>query len=176
MPLASVMNHVRNAVDDMVFPTGLTFDGTNQVPNLQAHIIAPYGTTVSDGPHAFVWGGTLHRERQTMGGPRTQQVGTPGAPFHTLSHRVDVLIRYALPLKLRNADSCFPSIIDSVVEFLAGIPMNVSITDPLTSRPSTIQLIGEEFDVTYGQVYAVTDGRYGLFGAKIVMQIGRAHV
>lgn len=168
--LNSVMAHVKAAIDGLVFPTGLTFNGTTQVPDLKAHITTPYGYTVSDRPHAFIWGGTLNEKRRTMGGPRAATVNT-SSPFHTLNHRIDIIVRYALPLKLVNIDSCFPAILDSIMEVLRGIEMPVKITDALTGRQSTIQIIGEEFDVQYPQLYNLQDGRYALFGAKITMPV-----
>jgi hypothetical protein len=170
MPLNSVMQHTKEAISGTIFPTGLTWDGVNQVPNLQAHISPPVGTVVSDGPHAFVWGSTLNEKRQTMGGPRTKQISNT-AGFRNLDHRIDIVVRYALPASLVNIDSCFPAIVDSIMEVLRGIQMPITINDELTGRQSTIQIIGEEFQVQNGQIYALTDQRYWLYGAKITMPV-----
>ena len=169
--LNSVIRHVKEAIDDTVFPTGATYDGVTQVPNLQAHISVPVGAVITDGPHAFVWGGTMTERRQTMGGPRTGQVGTPGAAFREINHRVDITVRWGLPSALTTRSSIFPVVLDTIIEVLRGVTMPVNISDEQTGRTSTIQIIGEEFVTTYGQTYAMADQRYWSYGAKIVMPV-----
>jgi len=170
MPLNSVANHVREAINGVVFPSGATYDGTTQIPALQAHISVPMGTVVTDGPHAFVWGGNVAEARQTMGGPRATQINTT-SPFRVLNHRVSIVVRWGLPSNLTTQDSVFPVVVDTIIENLRGIPMPVQINDEQTNRPSTIQIIGEEFNTDYGQVYAMKDQRYWLYGAKITMAV-----
>lgn len=168
--LNSVMRHVKEALDGIVFPTGATYDGVTQIPALQAHVSVPMGTVITDGPHAFVWGGTLNRKRKTMGGPRSTQINTT-SPFHDVNHRIDITLRWGLPSNLNTQDSIFPVVIDTVIEVLGGIPMSIQISDEQTGRPSTIEIIGEEFQVTYGQVYSMKDQRYWSYGAKITMPV-----
>lgn len=170
MPLNSVMAHTKEALVGLVFPSGLTLDGTIQVPALQAHISPPVGTVLSDSPHAFVWGGTLRHHRQTMGGPRAEIINT-SSPFRELDHRIDIVVRYAMSNNLSTVDSAFPAIIDTIVEKLSGVQMPIKIVDQLTGRPSTIVIIGEEFDISHGHIYSLKDQRFWLFGAKITMPV-----
>jgi hypothetical protein len=163
------MYTVKQALDGLTFPSGVTFDGTTAVPNLQAFISVPQVAQLTT-PTAFVWGGYFNEKRRTMAGQRATSVNTSSG-FRRAEYRMDVIVRYAIPHNTPILDSVFPVIVDSVMERLRGIPMPQALTDPQTGKQSTMVIVGEDFDVQYGQVYQLADLRYWLYGAKITTRI-----
>jgi hypothetical protein len=170
MPLSSVMNHVKSVLDGLVFPVGLTLDGTNQVPNLKALIAIESGLTFSAQPLAFIWGGVLDIKRRTMGGPRSASINTT-SPFRNITYKMQVTVRYSVPSSLSNIDSIFPLIIDSIVMQLSGTQMPIVITDAMTGWQSTISEIGESFDISVPNAFTHADQRWRAYGARIVTTI-----
>ncbi len=168
--LNTVLYYVKTSLDGLTFPTGLTFDGVKQVPNLKAIVSVPYGLTASAQPIAFVWGSTVNERRQTMGGPRAPQVNTR-SPFRDMQFRVEVTLIYAIPNSQKNIDSIFPAVFDSVIELLRGVQMPITLDDPLTGRPVQITDIGEQFDSTIPSVMQLVDQRYWRYTAKIMMRV-----
>jgi hypothetical protein len=170
MPLNSVMQHVKSVLNDLTFPSGLTFDGEHQVPNLKALIAIEYGLTFSAQPLAFIWGGVIDIKRKTMGGPRSAEINST-SPFRDYTYKMQVTLRYSVPHVLANIDAIFPLIIDSVVMKLSGTQMPITITDALTGWPSTIYEIGEAFDISVPNVFQHQDQRWWAYGARVVTTV-----
>jgi hypothetical protein len=168
------MNHVKSVLDGLVFPVGLTLDGTNQVPNLKALIAIESGLTFSAQPLAFIWGGVLDVKRQTMGGPRSATINT-SSPFRNVTYKMQITLRYSVPRVLSNIDSIFPLIIDSVVMRLSGTQMPIVITDSMMGWQSQITEIGEQFDISVPNVFTHADQRWWAYGARIVTTIREAY-
>jgi hypothetical protein len=153
MPLNSVMQHVKSVLNDLTLPSGLTFDGEHQVPNLKALIAIEYGLTFSAQPLAFIWGGVLDIKRRTMGGPRSAEINT-SSPFRNITYKMQITLRYSVPRVLSNIDSIFPLIIDS-----------------MTGWKSTITEIGEQFDISVPNVFQHEDQRWWAYGARVVTTV-----
>lgn len=164
------MQHVKSVLNDLTLPSGLTFDGEHQVPNLKALIAIEYGLTFSAQPLAFIWGGVLDIKRRTMGGPRSAEINT-SSPFRNITYKMQITLRYSVPRVLSNIDSIFPLIIDSVVMQLSGTQMPITITDSMTGWKSTITEIGEQFDISVPNVFQHEDQRWWAYGARVVTTV-----
>jgi hypothetical protein len=132
VPLNSVQQYVQGLIDGLLVPGSTT--------PLEAFITPP---TVEDldGPRAYVWGGRLKGNRQTM--PR-------GQGFKRLWWYVDVYLVYETTPDSPTLDQEFPLLIDAVMNVAWTTKMtNQFIVDPTTGVRSQILAIGEDFDLQY---------------------------
>jgi hypothetical protein len=173
MPINSVQTFVKGQLQNLAFPAGVTLTGEDEtvtVPNLVAYIAPPVVGDLAAAPLAFVWGAHLTEDRKEMNGVNTATIGTT-AGFRVLTYDCMIYIKYIIPNTQPLEDNIFPLIIDSIMQKLRGITYPVSITDAITGWPSTIQLIGEHFDVTYGDVRETADQQLWLYEAQITMTV-----
>jgi hypothetical protein len=175
MPINSVQTFVKTQLNGLAFPSGVTITGEDQtvtIPNLIAYIAPPVPGTVEldTQPLCFIWGAHLVEDRKEMNGTNTATIGTT-AGFRVLTYDCNIWIKYILPNTQPLEDNIFPLVVDSIMQKLRGIVYPVSITDAITGWPSRIQLIGEHFDVTYGDVRETADQQLWLYEAQIIMTI-----
>ena len=157
MPLNSVQLFVQGLLD------GLAIPGTTQT--LEAYITPPTVDEM-DSPKAYVWGGRLRGNRQSM--PR-------GQGFKRLNWSVDVWLAYETSPDSATVDQEFPLIVDAVMNAVWTTPMNdVFITDPTTGVRSQILAIGEDFDFEYPPERVPATMRMVYYAARLGLNVYEA--
>jgi|ERR1039457_4368672 hypothetical protein len=162
MPLNSIQNLVVTQLDGLAMPDG--------IPNAIAYVAPPVVEDMAEQPLIFVWGGRLSEKRQTMAGGRSATINTTSG-FRTLDWEIDVFIKYAMANDNTDIQNLFPLAIDLVMQKLRGITMPQKITDAVTGWPSQVVLIGEDMEMHYGDIHALSDQRYWLFEAEIICKV-----
>lgn len=162
MPLNSVQHYVHDLINNMVLPSPVTGRGPLDCA------ITPPALQSLDGPHCYVWGGHVDKERQTM--PR-------GAGFSKYPWRMSIWLIYETSAQLGpsgrnpNLDSEFPVLLDAVTKLLARTTMPILITDPDTGDISQIQGIGESWSLDYPAERLPATMRMLLYTAEISMDV-----
>lgn len=142
----------------------------NGLANALAYVAPPVVTDMSENVQIFVWGGQLAEKRQTMSGQRAATIGTTTG-FRDLIWSLDIYMKYAMSPDDVHLQSSFPLAVDLVMQKLRGITMPQIITDSVESWPSTILEIGEDMTMNYGDIHTLSDQRFWLFEAQIIVKI-----
>lgn len=149
MPINSVQQHLRDALDGTVLPL---------YQPLTAFIEPPIADTTAS-PRAYIWGSTLVEKRRAA--PRPQG-------FKRLEHNVDIWLVVFDSADSDQLDEAFPTTIDAVMQALREAPMPVTLTDPRSGIVSQLIAIGEDIKADYAPVHAVAEQRLLRFDARLI--------
>lgn len=153
MPLNSVQQYVKGLLDGIEVP--------GQEQPLVCYVTPPVLEKPS-GPRAYVWGGKVTRDRQTM--PR-------GPGFAKFSWIIDIWLISLLNPQADGVDEIFPLVVDAVTNTLATTTMPIVITDPTTGQESQIQAIGESWDLDYPPEHTPATSRMLWYACHIGMDV-----
>lgn len=161
MSLNAVQLFLKGLLDGHTLP--MTEQGT-----LTAYVAYPVPVDQID-PLAFIWGAVSDEKRQTAPRAKPGQPSTGG--FKKIDYAMDVWLYYAELSDDPNADSLFPTVIDSVTGILRNTVMPASITDTVTGAVSTVLEIGEKIKVDYMPMVALEDQRMVQYEARLIVNV-----
>lgn len=140
MPVAAVMQWVKNLLTDLEVPSGL---------QLVTHITPLDPDVEADVPKAYVWPlrPGAHEKRDPKDGGSMPRYSGPGTPAgdKTIRHRIGIWVVWFGSDEDPEADTLFPGIVDAIMAALrASMPNPATLTDPYTGEISLAADTGEE--------------------------------
>lgn len=161
MTLNAIQSYVKGLLNGITLPFP-------QDPTLTAYIAPPIpGDEVA--PLCYIWGSVVKEKRQTA--PRAQPGNLSSGGFKLRSYNLDLWLYAAEASDDPSIDSLFPAVIDAVCRVLRNTQMQIQITDAATGETSTVQAIGEDFQIDYAPVRTLDDQRMSQYMARIIVDI-----
>lgn len=154
MPIASTLTYVKNLLNGLAMPAGLSA--------MQAFITPPDPTVQSAFPVAYVWPGEGTESRDPARGgslPRNTGTGTASGIKPT-THQVDIYVYWYGSATATDYE--FPGIVDAAMAALRTSADPTVITDPYTSAQTQLVDVGETmtYQVLIAAIPSATNFRY----------------
>jgi hypothetical protein len=139
MPLNATLQYVKGLLDGLESPQYAPVEAivSSAIPAADAFQVDDKGGIMRPSPKCYIWGNTIHEDRQTM--PR-------GPGFKKGTYRLDLLLQVLEQADDEFRETAFPCLFDAVRFAINATAIVVDITDPVTLYQSQILQIGEEFD------------------------------
>lgn len=135
---------------------------------LEAFISPPNPNEDTVRPGVYVWDSIGPEKRRAS--PRGDALlGTAG--WKDIDHTAHLWVIAFGEETDPDADTSFPSVIDTITQVLRGSPNPAFVADPLTGSASWLVDVGERIDWDYPPVRAVEDQRYLRYDAQVSLPI-----